>query len=339
MSFKKIQIISADDIGNPEIGHIYFGRDSHGLWEKESNGIWQYISTGSTGTGSSGTSGVDGIFYGTNGTSGVSGTSGTSGINGSSGTSGRDGNSSTSGTSGSSGTSSFGSSGTSGKSGTSGTSGINGTSGSSGISGTSGSSGVSGSSGFTGSSGTSGINGGYGGATRLWIFTGSTNPTSGQFYANSFAYFDSKNLDLIDYIKINTNDQDGQDLENWIKYWNTGILKIEEWDNLGIFGIYSGITSTQSISSTYELTNFIFYSGNGTLTDGKRYLVSFVQSGNGISYGNIEILRGQAILHRQTIGTDTIGDWKEWSDGSGFYVDYCTGISPTVWTNKHTITV
>lgn len=279
MSFKKIQIINADDIGNPETGHIYLGRDNFGLWEKKSDGFWHYISTGSTGTGSSGTSGVDGIFYGTNGTAGSSGTSGTSSF-GSSGTSGRDGNTSTSGTSGSSGTSGFGTSGTSGSSGSSGTSGIDGTSGSSGKSGTSGSSGSSGSSGFTGSSGTSGINSGYGGATRLWVFTGSTEPMSGQFYANSIEYFNSKNLDLIDYISINTNDHDGQDLENWIKHWNTGILKIEEWDNMGVFGIYTGTTSTKSTGNTYELTDFNFYSGNGTLTEGNRYLVSFVHSGS-----------------------------------------------------------
>jgi hypothetical protein len=269
MSFKKIQIISADDIGNPEVGHIYFGRDSHGLWEKESSGYWQYVTTG--GTGSSGTSGTSGISNGTSGVSGSSGTSGTSGLtgtSGSSGTSGRDGNTSTSGTSGSSGYT--GSSGTSGV----GSPGTSGTSGSSGFTGSSGTSGKDGN--FYGTSGSSGYSGGYGGATRLWIYS-STTPVSGEFNANI------SNLDLITGITINTIDYDGQDVSNWIKYWNSGIFKIEEFNNFDSFGIYTGVTATEGapFSNLYTLSNFSLYSANGNLSVGKRYLISFVPAGGG----------------------------------------------------------
>jgi hypothetical protein len=55
------------------------------------------------------------------------------------------------------------------------------------------------------------------------------------------------------------------------------------------------------------------------------------------SVGNLQVLRGNAIYHRQIMGIDTIGDWRQWGDNSGFYTDFCTGVNPTVWTTKQTI--
>ena len=86
MSFKKIQLINPWDIGCPDTGHIYFGRDHVGLWEKFEDCSWHYITTGSTSgytmgtSGSSGKDGLDGSFMGSSGTSGSSGLTGTSGI-------------------------------------------------------------------------------------------------------------------------------------------------------------------------------------------------------------------------------------------------------------------
>lgn len=341
MSFKKIQLINPWDIGCPESGHIYFGRNDIGLWEKYSNCEWVYIITGgTTGAGTSGTSGgagssgVDGTFYGTSGSSGSNGLPGGNGTSGSSGRSGQDGTSGTSaigssGTSGSSGRA--GTSGTSGKDGSSGTSGSSGENGTSGLSGSSGINGLNGSSGISGSNG---MDGAYGGATRRWIYDNINNPPVN----NGTVYFNNVSLASLTNIRLYYKDADGIALNDWLDSWNLqGILKVEDRENLSNVGIYNvpaGSLSTIG-PNVYQISGFTIYSANGVVTNGKSYLISFLPIG---SYGNIEIIRGQFILHRQTLGVDTVGDWRQWSDGSGFYVDYCSSISPTVWTNKNTIT-
>jgi hypothetical protein len=277
MSFKKLQLISPNDIGCPDDGHIYLGRDSVGLWEKYSNCEWVYIVTGGTtgagtsgSSGSDGTSGKDGIFFGS---SGASGDNGSSGTDGTSGTSGKNGNDGTSGTSGASGTA--GTSGTSGKEGTSGTSGI---SGSSGVSGNDGSSGIStdgssGTSGLTGSSGTSGIDGFYGGATRLWTFYDTQDPNWGEFYSSGVT-----DLSLINNLIINNLDYDNQDVGNWLSTWTNGLLKIEKWRDPSIFGIYDGCISTVYSPGRYKIYNINQLNSNGSLVNGEKYLISFVKT-------------------------------------------------------------
>jgi hypothetical protein len=274
VSFKKLQIISPQNIGSPEDGHIYLGRDEIGLWEKYSNGDWVYVITGgTTGAGTSGTSGaagssgVDGTFFGT---SGSSGKDGSSGITGSSGTSGI-------GISGTSGTSGL--TGTSGTSGTSGITGTSGTSGSSGLTGSSGSSGVDGT--FFGSSGTSGSSGvsGYGGSARRWTFSSSVY-SAGYFFVSGVSY----SLDIINNIIINQQDADNQYVYDWINSWTNGILKIEEFGNPSVFGIYSiisGITTNTFISNYFVISGITAYSGDGVLIDGYDYLISYVTSGQG----------------------------------------------------------
>jgi hypothetical protein len=49
--------------------------------------------------------------------------------------------------------------------------------------------------------------------------------------------------------------------------------------------------------------------------------------------------RAKRTYFQQTIGTDTVGDWRMYCNGTAFYIDYCSSIGPTVWTNKHTIPV
>lgn len=274
MSFKKFQVISPVTIGSPEAGHIYLGRDEYGLWEKYPDGGWVYIITGgTTGAGTSGTSGGsgssgrDGTFMGSSGTSGKEGTSGTTGTSGSSGRSGFDGTS---------GSSAIGSSGTSGSSGKTGTSG---TSGSSGFTGTSGSSGKDGT--FYGSSGTSGLSG-YGGSSRKWSYTTTIYPTvPGTFYAGTPSFSG------IEYIRVNQQDGDSQLLDNWIKNWTNGIFKIEQYNDPSKFGIYtivSGITTvTKPGLSWYLISGVTCYDGNGVLSNGETYLLSYVPASYGTS--------------------------------------------------------
>ncbi len=283
MSFKKLQIIDPYSIGSPEIGHIYLGRDNMGLWEKYPNGDISYFTTGGTmGAGSSGSSGADGLpglngnFLGSSGTSGI-GSSGTSGTSSSSGISGTSGVSGTNGTSGLSGTS--------GSSGTSGTSGTAGTAGSSGVSidGSSGTSGITGSSGTSGigSSGTSGANGAYGGASRLWIYTGSM-PIERKFYANG-----QTNLALVQSLYINEVDYDNQLVDNWLNTWTNGLLKIEKWQDASVFGIYENCTSTMVIPGVFNVNNLSLIDCNGSLVLNETYVISFIKysgsSGSGSS--------------------------------------------------------
>jgi len=298
MSFKKIQIIDPKTINPPEAGNIYLGQDSYGLWEMDETGKWWYVGFGTGITniaitnnyynsgvtsGTAGTSGTSGK-NGTNGTSGVGGSSGTSGV-GSAGTSGFNGTSGMNGTSGTASTSgTSGTNGTSGSSATSGTSG-NGTSGTSGngTSGTSGSSGRDGN-GTGGTSGSSGIDGGFGAATRMWTFSTNPIPNAGLFYGYGH-FYSSYDLSVLDDIIINQRDSYNIDLPNWLQTWTNGILKIEEWDNQGNFGIYfiqSGTTFLNKIGlDKYQFTGFTVYNANGVLTLGKNYLISFIQSGNG----------------------------------------------------------
>jgi hypothetical protein len=281
VSFRKFQIISPQDIGCPEDGHVYLGRDNVGFWEKYSNCEWVYIITGSTtGSGTSGTSGspgssgLNGEFLGSSGSSGEPGLVGSSGTSGSSGKSGTDGTVGTSGSSGLTGTS-----GTSGKTGTSGSSG------SSGSTGTSGSSGKDGNFyGSSGSSGTSGVSG-YGGSARKWTFSTSSYPTvDGTFYSS---FYSPIGLNLLDYIKINQKDADGELVEDWINSWRDGILKIEQYGDASKFGIYSIIsgitTNTKPGISWFLISGMTFYNSNGSLMNGQDYLISYVPIGKGTS--------------------------------------------------------
>lgn len=58
---------------------------------------------------------------------------------------------------------------------------------------------------------------------------------------------------------------------------------------------------------------------------------------------SIEIARSKYIYHSQVIGVDTAGDWRTYSDASGFYTDYCTVGNATkgagTWVMKNTINI
>jgi len=279
MSFKKLQLIRPQDIGCPEEGHIYLGRDEVGLWEKYPNCEWLYIVTGvTTGAGTSGTAGssgsdgADGEWVGSSGSSGRDGSSGISGTSGSSGKSGKDG---TSGSSGSSGKS--GSSGSSGTSGSSGSSGKTGSSGTSGTSGTSGSSGVDGN--FYGSSGSSGFSGGYGGATRKWLATSLSTPGTSGFYGTSGISPGSTSFTLLDKIVINKIDADGGILSIWLSAWITGLMKIENRLDLSIFGLYNIIGGSTLAGNNYTFEGVTCIAGNGNIIIGDEHLISFVNAG------------------------------------------------------------
>ena len=289
MSFKKIQLIDPNTIGCPESGHIYFGRDDKGLWEKYSDCGVNYITTGSTSgsgtngtSGSSGRDGVDGINLGTSGTSGKNGTSG---VSGTSGTSGKEGTSGTNGSSGSSGIT-----GTSGSSGigTSGSSGLTGSSGTSGLTGTAGSSGVDGN--FYGSSGTSGFSGGYGGAARKWISTYSSGPSNNCFYGTSS--LGGYNFTSLTQIVINKTDADNQPLQYWLRTWLKGILKIERRDDLTNFGIYLIDTTPIEVGNifTINISGGNCIGGNGAIIDNNEYLISFIET-TSFSTGLIESIK------------------------------------------------
>lgn len=65
------------------------------------------------------------------------------------------------------------------------------------------------------------------------------------------------------------------------------------------------------------------------------------QAGKGTFSGltsseNSEILRGKYVYHRQTLGSDTDGDWRSYSDASGFYFQYRVSGS---FVTKYTIPV
>ena len=51
---------------------------------------------------------------------------------------------------------------------------------------------------------------------------------------------------------------------------------------------------------------------------------------------DLEITRGKYVCHRQVLGTDTDGDWRSYSDASGFYFQLRQSGS---WVTKHTISV
>ena len=211
--------------------------------------IINYFNSGVT-AGTSGTSGIDGT-NGTSGTSGI-GSSGTSGF-GSAGTSGFSGTSGITGTNGSSGiTGTAGSSGSSASSGTSGSSGTNGTSGSSGVDGT-----------FYGSSGTSGFSG-YGAATRVWIFTGDTTLSSGYFYGTGSGGFD---LGLLTEIWINKNDINGINLLNWLTSWQSGVIKIENIDDLSNSAVYHIDVIPQIAGNTVIISGLTSYTSDGYFLD------------------------------------------------------------------------
>lgn len=282
MSFKKIQLIDPNNIGNPDAGHIYFGRDEIGLWEKYPNGYFVHITTGITTGGSSGvsgrdgTDGINGTFYGSSGTDGADGIYGSSGRSGSSGKSGVDGINGTAGTSGTSGKS-----GSSGRSGSSGSSGRSGSSGSSGIGGVNGSSGVDGN--FYGTSGSSGYSGGYGAATRLWLASNNTPPISSKIYGTSSTYT-GQDFQLIDKIVINRKDYNNNTLTNWINTWNNGILKIEDRNNPTNFGLYNLTNGYEYSGGGYfTFTGITCISGYGIMIEDHEYLVSFINSSHGSS--------------------------------------------------------
>ena len=266
MSFKKIQIIDPQTINNPEQGYIYLGQDTIGLWEKNEYGQIIYIQSGITnviyvtGSTSSGTSGFSG-------SSGLSGSSGKDGISGSSGKGGATGTSGTSGNS---------TSGTSGMNGTSGSSGSNGNSGSSGTSGSSGSSGKDGNFyGSSGMSGSSGWSGGYGSATRCWFCTGFINPNDTYFFGWNDA-LSTNNLSVLEYIILNKNDADGQNLSLWINIWANGLLKIENRGDFSNFGIYSVNTTPLPIGNTFKIAGLTCLAANGQLVENDSYYISFI---------------------------------------------------------------
>lgn len=325
MSFKKIELIKPEDIGRPESGYAYFGRDSQGYWDKIDSGeITRLGIEGSfgLGAGSSGTSGKDGVDGEFLGSSGTSGNDGSSGVNGAHGSSGRTGTHGTSGLSGINGTSGTG--GLSGTSGTSGSSGLSGTSGTSGLTGSSGTS-SNGSSGTSsnGSSGTSGIDGSYGAATRLWLFTND----EGTAYVDSYFYTSgSTDLSIVNGIIINVIDYDNSSLDNWINTWNNGLLKIEKFGNPSIFGIYNGILSTQ-IGNTYHLTNLTTlngYSGLDGLIEGDKYLISFIKSGDGSGLSGSSGTSGSG--SPGTSGTSGVSQFNmEWTSFEFRDLDTVTG--------------
>jgi hypothetical protein len=332
MSFIKIEKIDPNIINNPDIGHIYLGQDSIGLWEKDEYGNITYILSGNTYIT---INNLTGITYNTTGST-SSGTSGTSGF----GTSGTSGKSGISGTFGTSGSSALGTSGTSGF-GTSGSSGSSSTSGESGSSGTSGKDGNF--FGSSGSSATSGWSGGYGASTRRWIFSGNTIPEANYFFGWSETYLNS-NLGVLEYILLNKIDFDEQNLYYWLVTWDIGILKIENREDFSNFGLYKINTTPIIIGNTIKITNLMCLASNGSLIENKDYYISFISNSNYDSgtlslNGNMQIIRGNAIYHRQVLNVDTVGDWREISNNLGFYIDYCSSITPTVWVNKHTITI
>jgi len=60
-------------------------------------------------------------------------------------------------------------------------------------------------------------------------------------------------------------------------------------------------------------------------------------------FSNMEITRGNYSYHSQTIGVDTAGDWRTYSDATGFYTQYCTVGNATkgagTWITKQTIII
>ena len=61
--------------------------------------------------------------------------------------------------------------------------------------------------------------------------------------------------------------------------------EIEEYNNFISFGIYTGVTSTEGapFSNLYTLSNFSLHSANGVLSNGKRYLISFLNTNDSIN--------------------------------------------------------
>jgi hypothetical protein len=55
--------------------------------------------------------------------------------------------------------------------------------------------------------------------------------------------------------------------------------------------------------------------------------------------GDIEVKRTEYTYYRQTLGANTIGDWRTYCDGAAFYTDYLSSVTPVTWTNKQTVSV
>lgn len=57
----------------------------------------------------------------------------------------------------------------------------------------------------------------------------------------------------------------------------------------------------------------------------------------------LHVTRGYVIYHDQSRTADTIGDWRQYADGNGFYTQYCTLGNATkgagTWVTKFTIQI
>jgi len=69
----------------------------------------------------------------------------------------------------------------------------------------------------------------------------------------------------------------------------------------------------------------------------------FCHKTDGAWKSNEDVVRGDYRYDSQVLGSDTIGDWRTYSDGAGFYTQYCTLGNATkgagTWVTKNTIVI
>lgn len=99
---------------------------------------------------------------------------------------------------------------------------------------------------------------------------------------------------------------------------------------------YDGIRTGNSLGTSFQwYTSDVGVSGTADQAQTVKMSMS--------TKGDLETVRGKYHYHSQTIGQDTAGDWRTYSDANGFYTDYCTVGNVTkgsgTWVNKQTIYV
>jgi len=103
-----------------------------------------------------------------------------------------------------------------------------------------------------------------------------------------------------------------------------------------------GDPGTLANASQSDLLNKLGYATNmsgGALSPSDHISFSSKQPA-GAYLTNTSVTRGTYIYHSQATG-DTIGDWRQYANGTAFYTQYCTASNSTrgsgIWITKQTI--
>lgn len=176
--------------------------------------------------------------------------------------------------------------------------------------------------------------------SNTYLYLGTTSPDgTGRLNLNGYLYttrlysnYISTTLDSISgVLRVNGSSTSSFTL---LANNNEFFYAIAETGTNSLF-IELGPSSKIRIYTDTDDTSIVVMDGSGSSmvfgVDGKDGLISFGCDN--------EILRGEYTYYRQTLGANTVGDWRTYCNGTAFYVDYLSSITPITWTNKHTIAI